>query len=108
MSLKNPRLDLWDLNRKERINRFRGHIQEMHIIKCSFGGANESLVVCGSENGSIFIWNKDKGDLLVKLEAHSQIVNAVHWNPTEPFVFASCSDDQTIKIWGLEEMEIAE
>ena len=43
----------------------------MNIIKCSFGGVNENLVVSGSEDACIYIWNRDKGDLLSKLEGHS-------------------------------------
>ena len=35
-------------------------------------------------------------------------MSAVDWSPSEPYLFASVSDDQTIRIWGLEEMEQAE
>lgn len=73
----------------------------MHIIKCGFGGVNESLVICGSEDSFIYIWNKEKGDFIAKIEGHTQIVNAVHWNPSDPYIFASASDDQTVRIWGL-------
>jgi len=105
ISFKSPRLDLWDLNRKELIGRFRGHKQEHCIIRSCFGGINENLVVCGSEDSQIYIWNREKGDLLAKLEGHTSLVNAVHWSPVDPYLFASASDDQTVRIWGLEEME---
>lgn len=52
-------------------------------MKCCFGGVNENLVVCGSEDGCVYIWNRDKAELLLKLEGHSQMVNAVHWNPVD-------------------------
>jgi WD40 repeat protein len=61
---------MWDLNRRERCMRFKGHKQEIHIIKCSFGGVNENLVVSGSEDGCVYIWSKEKGDLLQRLEGH--------------------------------------
>jgi cytosolic iron-sulfur protein assembly protein CIAO1 len=35
-------------------------------------------------------------------EAHSQDCNCVDWNPVEPSILASCSDDGTIKIWSFE------
>ena len=109
VSLENPRLTLWDLNRRECVMKYRGHKQQMHIVRPCFGGLNESLVLCGSEDACIYIWNKEKGDLLAKLEgAHTQLVNCVGWCPNDPFIFASASDDQTVRIWGLEEMEPAE
>lgn len=77
-------------------------------MKCAFGGVNEGLVVCGSEDGCVYIWNRDKGDLLSKLEGHSQMVNSVHWCPTDPYIFASVSDDMSVRIWGIEDMEMAE
>ncbi len=70
-SLKKPRIDLWDLIKREKVNKYVGHKQEMNIIKCCFGGVNENLVVCGSEDAAIYIWNRDKGELLTKLEGHT-------------------------------------
>ena len=62
----------------------------------------------GCEDSYIYIWNKEKGDQLARLEGHNSIVSAVDWSPTEPYLFASVSDDQTIRLWGLEEMEQAD
>ena len=71
ISLKQPKLELFDLNRKEVIHRYRGHKQEMFIIRCAFGGVNDAFVLCGSEDSVIYIWNKDKGDLIGKIEGHT-------------------------------------
>lgn len=80
----------------------------MFIIKCAFGGVAESFVVCGSEDANIYLWNKEKGDLIEKIEGHSEVINSVHWNPIDPFIFASASDDKSIRIWGVEEMPESE
>jgi WD40 repeat protein len=99
---------LFDLHRRERINRFRGHKQENNIIKIGFGGANENMVVSGSEDANIYLWNCDKGDLLAKLEGHSDIVNCISWHPRDPLILASASDDKCVRVWGAGEMEMAE
>ena len=39
-------------------------------------------------------------------KAHSQDVNRVSFNPKEPNLLASCSDDGTIKLWRIEEKSL--
>ena len=80
----------------------------MHIIRIAFGGANENLIVSGSEDSNVYVWNRDKGDLLAVLEGHSEMVNCVHWNPRDPMVLLSGSDDKTIRLWGSQDMDMAE
>jgi len=50
-SFEDPRIELYDLNKKEVVKRFRGHKQQLYLLKCEFGGVNGSFVVCGSEDG---------------------------------------------------------
>lgn len=43
----------------------------MFILKCSFGGVNEAFIVCGSEDANIYLWSKEKGDLIAKIDGHT-------------------------------------
>jgi hypothetical protein len=37
------------------------------LIKCDFGGANESFTLCGSEDGCVYIWSREKAEVIAKL-----------------------------------------
>lgn len=74
------------------------------MFKPIFGGSEERLVVIGGEDTLVYIWNKETTELLVKVQGHVQMVNTVHWCPTNANMFISGSDDRSIKLWGINGM----
>ncbi|KAL6700045.1 WD40 repeat-like protein [Trichoderma pleuroticola] len=90
---------LIDLATRNSIHKFLGHTGGEFLIRSAFGGANESFVMSGSEDGNILIWHKNIGAAVERLQGHQPRCNAVVWNPADPCMLASCGDDGRIKIW---------
>ncbi|KAB5550961.1 WD domain-containing protein [Coniochaeta sp. 2T2.1] len=87
--------------------KYKGHTGGLFQIRSAFGGANESYIISGSDEGRIFIWHKWTGRQTTVLEGHSPRTNGVSWNPADPCMFASCGDDGKIKIWSNPEFKRA-
>ncbi|KAI1501118.1 WD40-repeat-containing domain protein [Biscogniauxia marginata] len=90
---------LIDLVIREPVQTYKGHTGGDFMIRSTLGGADESFVISGSEDGSINIWHKATAQPVVKLNAHSPRCNSASWCPTNPCLFASCGDDGKVKIW---------
>jgi WD40 repeat protein len=113
-------LHLWDLDTQTLVNKYRGQKQKDNVIRSTFGGYNQAFVVSGSEgkichnqsyhnsraydltsgnsDNHVYVWNRKHGSLLQVLEGHNAMVNSVSWNPTNPNLFASASDDKTVRM----------
>ncbi|RCI07299.1 hypothetical protein CU098_011715 [Rhizopus stolonifer] len=91
-------IHLWDLNNLKLVHKYSGQKQNEYIIRSTFGGADESFVLSGSEDNRVYIWNREHGTLLEALEGHENTVNCVSWCPTEPIQYVSAGDDHTIRV----------
>ncbi|GJQ08520.1 hypothetical protein GpartN1_g311.t1 [Galdieria partita] len=96
-------IHLWDLRKKKIVQDYRGQRQINFVIRSTFGGQGEVFVVSGSEDSSVYIWFRDSGDLVYRLDGHHATVSCVDWNPQDPFLFASASDDHSIILWSNKE-----
>lgn len=117
----NPnRLELWNYKENILMQKFVGQKQEQYIIRSCFG-YNNKIVISGSEDGRIYIWDKLNGRLLNVLPGHLQPntipavtpqilnhtkkkevstnCNIVAWNPTDKNLFVSGGDDGLVKVW---------
>lgn len=93
-------IHLWDLEELRLARKFTGQRQSHHVIRSCFGGIDGNFVISGSEDRNVYVWHRDTGELLEVLEGHGLgSVNSVAWNPRNKRMFASCSDDSTIRVW---------
>jgi WD40 repeat protein len=89
----------WDIHAKQCIASYSGHLQKRYILRPCFGGTNDGFVASGSEDGKVYIWNRQGGNLVASLSGHAGTVNAVAWSPSNPCILASVSDDRTVRVW---------
>ncbi|KAJ0837743.1 putative transcription factor WD40-like family [Helianthus annuus] len=106
VSLVNEELRLWSIEGQiGLISKYRGHKRSRFIVRACFGGVQQAFIASGSEDSQVYIWHKRSGELIETLGGHSGAVNCVSWNPVDPHMLASASDDRTIRIWGLNHVD---
>ncbi|KND00356.1 uncharacterized protein SPPG_04680 [Spizellomyces punctatus DAOM BR117] len=94
---------LWDVRMLRPIRKFKGHQNtSKNFVRAGFAG--DALVVGGSEDGIVYIWDAAKGDILQTLRGHQGIVYSAAWNSRQS-LFASCSDDRTVRTWWFDQAQ---
>nr|GEV68253.1 hypothetical protein [Tanacetum cinerariifolium] len=105
VSLVNEELHLWSIQGHIRlVTKYKGHRRSRFIVKACFGGLEQAFIASGSEDSQVYIWHRGSGELIQTLRGHSGAVNCVSWNPANPHMLASASDDRSIRIWGLKRL----
>jgi len=80
-----------------RLQTFEGHTYRVNSVAFSPDG---TLLVSGSRDQKVRLWNASDGELLHTLEGHEDEVNSVTFSPDGSMI-ASSSDDGTVILWGL-------
>ncbi|XP_075060321.1 denticleless protein homolog isoform X2 [Mixophyes fleayi] len=80
---------------------FSGHQNSTFYIKSSLSPDGQFLL-SGSSDHSAYIWQvSDAQAPPMVLQGHSQEVTSVTWCPSDFTKIATCSDDNTVRIWRL-------
>lgn len=102
VNLVSQEIHLWSIaDDPQLLMRYKGHKRSRFVIRSCFGGYEQAFIASGSEDSQVYIWHRATGDLIEALPGHSGAVNCVSWNPANPHMLASASDDHSIRIWGL-------
>ncbi|CAF0774903.1 unnamed protein product [Didymodactylos carnosus] len=94
---------LWDLEDKVLVRKYQGVTQGHYVNHATFGGPNEEFVASGSEDSKVYLWHRRQERPIMIFSGHTRTVNCVSWHPTLPLLFASASDDATVRIWSTPE-----
>ena len=125
VNMADNELQLIDLRTAEIVQRFMGQKQGRYVIRSAFGGADENLVISGSEgmqairsayenpsltgapaDGKIYIFHRERGTIIETLEGHQGgCVNSVAWNPSDPCMWASAGDDKKVRMYAADPLK---
>lgn len=72
-----------------------------HIRALSWSYENKRLLLSGSWDSTIRLWDTTTGVCLHTISDHSADVYAIDSHPSRPFTFISCSRDTTVRLWEL-------
>jgi len=97
---------LWDLHDKQLVRKYQGVTQGHYVNHATFGGPNEEFIASGSEDSKVYLWHRRQERPIMVFSGHTRTVNCVSWHPTIPLLFASASDDATVRIWSTPEHQM--
>uniref|UniRef100_A0A6Q2X689 Uncharacterized protein n=1 Tax=Esox lucius TaxID=8010 RepID=A0A6Q2X689_ESOLU len=81
---------------------FSGHLNSSFYVKSTVS-PDDQFLASGSSDHQTYIWKiSDPKQPPTMLQGHSQEVTSIAWCPTDFTKIASCSDDNTVRIWRLD------
>ena len=87
---------LWDVDSRETLRTFKGG-GKLWALALSPAG---DLLACGGVGNEITLWDTATGEPLAVLEGHEHWVMSLDFSGDSRWL-ASCSNDQTVRIWGI-------
>ncbi|KAF8387027.1 hypothetical protein PRIPAC_76169, partial [Pristionchus pacificus] len=128
LTTKNFGLRMWNVQARTLLRTFQGYHDGGCVINACFGGVNNEFIVTGSfasdeydEDGNVVrkrhdqdysteetirIWRLTDEYMVCGIAGHRSTVNSVSWNPKDPFMIASGSDDHSIRLWSCRQRDL--
>lgn len=94
--MEDPEIHIWNIRDMRISQTFKGYKQGRYVIRGCFGGHNQMLILCGSEDHGVYIWERRSGNLIALLNGHQGTVNTVACSESDENIFASGSDDKSV------------
>lgn len=85
------------------LKQYKGHLNKRYsIFSALYISQYGNMIVSGSDDKKVYLWDIKSGKLLKKLEGHSDSVLAVACNPNpNKFQIASAGRDNNVSLWDL-------
>jgi len=83
----------------EYVQSYSGHRNTRTVKEVNFLGPRHEYILSGSDDGNVFIWEKDSGQIVHCAKGDKHVVNCLDLHPVYPLMFASSGIDYDIKIW---------
>ncbi|KAL9648455.1 hypothetical protein ABK040_014075 [Willaertia magna] len=91
---------VWDSSTLETVYSFN-FFDRVNSITMSSNGMNHSIVACALKNGNVHLCDLQSGSSAQQLLGHVGSVQSIQFSPTNEFLIATASDDQSIRLWDI-------
>ena len=91
-------LRIWELGAAKPHTTMHGHSQRIRSIALASDRNGIPLIISGSDDETIKVWNKETGELVHTLRTNQFGINALAFNLSNQY-FVSAGEDGTIIIW---------
>ncbi|KAL8281312.1 hypothetical protein RQP46_006346 [Phenoliferia psychrophenolica] len=100
-SSRDNSIRLWDVRMLRPLTRYKAHSNtSQNFVRASF--AHASLVVSGSDDGILYMWDRESGEVVQTLEGHEGVVYGAAWNGQQSLL-ASYGSDGKVFTWEFDE-----
>jgi WD repeat and SOF domain-containing protein 1 len=99
-------LTIWDVSRSDPLREYRDDWTDAGATTLRFSPTETHLVATAASDCSIMLYDL-RGDVPMRKVRTRMRTNAISWNPVEPFVFATASEDHNMYTWDLRKLDKA-